>query len=48
MIYRLLGVQSVIDRFKLRAKCEHQTYGLGLKEVWEVSVGGRKCEGKNC
>ncbi len=23
-------------KFKLRAACEHQTYGIGLKELWEV------------
>eukprot|EP00955_Chlamydomonas_euryale_P030281 319166-Chlamydomonas_euryale.AAC.1 len=23
-------------RFQLRSECEPQTYGLGLKEVWEV------------
>lgn len=23
-------------KFQLRSKCEHQTYGLGIKEVWEV------------
>jgi electron-transferring-flavoprotein dehydrogenase len=26
----------VIQKFRLRAECEPQTYGLGLKEVWEV------------
>ncbi|KAG1664117.1 hypothetical protein FOA52_011940 [Chlamydomonas sp. UWO 241] len=28
--------EAVIHRYKLRDECEHQTYGLGIKEVWEV------------
>mmetsp|Transcript_26826 Transcript_26826/g.58500 ORF Transcript_26826/g.58500 Transcript_26826/m.58500 type:complete len:596 (-) Transcript_26826:208-1995(-) len=36
--------ESVIARFKLRAKAgaEPQTYGLGLKEVWEVPASQHK------
>ena len=28
--------KSVIQKFNLRAKCENQTYGIGLKELWEI------------
>ncbi|MBT4880196.1 MAG: electron transfer flavoprotein-ubiquinone oxidoreductase [Alphaproteobacteria bacterium] len=28
--------EQIIDRFDLREACEHQTYGIGLKELWEV------------
>jgi electron-transferring-flavoprotein dehydrogenase len=28
--------EEVMARFKLRAKCDPQTYGIGLKEVWRV------------
>lgn len=31
----------VLDKFKLRAGRSHQTYGLGLKEVWQVP---KNCE----
>ncbi len=29
--------QQLIEKFKLDAKCEPQTYGLGIKELWEVA-----------
>lgn len=28
--------QQLIERFKLDATCEPQTYGLGIKELWEI------------
>jgi len=28
--------KTLFDRFKLRENCEPQTFGLGVKEVWEV------------
>ncbi|NBX73374.1 MAG: electron transfer flavoprotein-ubiquinone oxidoreductase [Alphaproteobacteria bacterium] len=28
--------RQLFDRFKLRDHCQPQTYGLGLKEVWEI------------
>jgi electron-transferring-flavoprotein dehydrogenase len=28
--------KQVIKKFDLRRECQHQTYGLGIKEVWEV------------
>lgn len=28
--------QKIMKRFKLREECDVQTYGLGLKEVWEI------------
>lgn len=28
--------QLLMNRFKLREKCQVQTYGLGIKEVWKV------------
>jgi hypothetical protein len=28
--------KQLFQKFKLREKCEPQTYGIGLKEVWEV------------
>ena len=28
--------ESIMEKFKLRANKEEQTYGLGVKEVWEV------------
>lgn len=33
-----------INQFKLRAGRSHQTYGLGLKEVWEISDDCREFE----
>jgi len=29
--------EQIIGMYKLRARCDPQTYGLGIKEVWEVS-----------
>lgn len=31
--------KGLIERYKLRVGREHQTYGIGLKEVWEVPEG---------
>ncbi len=28
--------KTLFDRFNLRAECDDQTYGLGIKELWEV------------
>jgi len=28
--------KHAIDKFDLRRNCQHQTYGLGVKEVWQV------------
>jgi electron-transferring-flavoprotein dehydrogenase len=28
--------KKAIAKFKLDSKCQHQTYGLGIKELWEV------------
>ena len=28
--------ERVIEKFNLRANCDPQTYGIGLKEIWEV------------
>eukprot|EP01095_Lingulamoeba_sp_RSL-Kostka_P009740 TRINITY_DN3371_c0_g1_i1.p1 TRINITY_DN3371_c0_g1~~TRINITY_DN3371_c0_g1_i1.p1 ORF type:complete len:603 (-),score=223.16 TRINITY_DN3371_c0_g1_i1:569-2377(-) len=28
--------KQVIEKYDLRKDCQHQTYGLGLKEVWKV------------
>jgi electron-transferring-flavoprotein dehydrogenase len=28
--------QTLFDKFQLRAQCDPQTYGLGIKEVWEI------------
>ena len=28
--------EGVMEKFDLRADCDPQTYGLGVKEVWEV------------
>ncbi|CVL12653.1 probable flavoprotein-ubiquinone oxidoreductase [Fusarium proliferatum] len=28
--------KQVINKFDLRRDCQHQTYGLGVKEVWEI------------
>ena len=28
--------EQVIKKFNLREQCSHQTYGLGLKEIWEI------------
>eukprot|EP00126_Sphaerothecum_destruens_P002981 Sdes_comp16428_c0_seq1m5764 len=28
--------KEIVARFRLRARCEPQTYGIGLKEVWEI------------
>ena len=28
--------KGLVERFDLRANCEHQTYGIGIKELWEV------------
>jgi electron-transferring-flavoprotein dehydrogenase len=28
--------KQLFQNFNLREKCEPQTYGIGLKEVWEV------------
>jgi electron-transferring-flavoprotein dehydrogenase len=28
--------QQLIESFKLNANCESQTYGLGIKELWEI------------
>ncbi|MBV8803135.1 MAG: electron transfer flavoprotein-ubiquinone oxidoreductase, partial [Gammaproteobacteria bacterium] len=28
--------QTLFDKFNLRKKCDPQTYGLGIKELWEI------------
>jgi electron-transferring-flavoprotein dehydrogenase len=28
--------KSIINKFDLRKNSQHQTYGIGLKEVWEI------------
>ena len=28
--------KQVVKKFDLRRDCQHQTYGLGIKEVWEI------------
>jgi electron-transferring-flavoprotein dehydrogenase len=28
--------QQLIEKFKLNASCEYQTYGLGIKELWQI------------
>lgn len=28
--------KTLNNKFKLREKCEPQTYGLGVKEIWEI------------
>lgn len=28
--------RKIMDKFSLRAQCDPQTYGLGLKELWEI------------
>ena len=28
--------KKIINKFNLRENCQHQTYGIGLKEVWEI------------
>lgn len=28
--------QSLFEKFNLRAECDPQTYGLGIKELWEI------------
>ena len=28
--------KQIINKYDLRRECQHQTYGLGIKEVWEV------------
>lgn len=32
--------ERVMDEFELRRDCDVQTYGIGVKEVWEVPTGG--------
>jgi len=29
--------RQLMDRFDLRAECEDQTYGIGIKELWQVA-----------
>ncbi|WP_375396308.1 electron transfer flavoprotein-ubiquinone oxidoreductase [uncultured Sphingomonas sp.] len=31
--------KQLVDRFDLRARCEPQVYGLGVKELWDVAPG---------
>ena len=28
--------KTLFSKFNLREKCQHQTYGIGLKEVWQI------------
>ncbi|OGA04657.1 MAG: electron transfer flavoprotein-ubiquinone oxidoreductase [Betaproteobacteria bacterium RIFCSPLOWO2_02_FULL_62_17] len=28
--------RQLMDRFRLREECDHQVYGIGLKELWEI------------
>jgi len=28
--------KTILQKYNLRAKAQHQTYGLGIKEVWQV------------
>lgn len=30
--------KQAIDKFKLNDGCQHQTYGLGIKELWEIPI----------
>ena len=34
--------KSLFDRFDLRTDCQHQTFGIGLKELWEVEPDRHK------
>ncbi len=34
--------KTLFDRFGLRAECEDQTYGIGIKELWEVEPSKHK------
>jgi electron-transferring-flavoprotein dehydrogenase len=33
---------DVMDKFNLRKDCQHQTYGIGLKEVWQIDPAKHK------
>lgn len=34
--------KTLIDKYNLRAECDPQTYGLGVKEIWEVPAEQHK------
>ena len=34
--------KTLFERFDLRADCEHQTYGIGIKELWELEPAKHK------
>ena len=34
--------KTLFERFDLRAECEDQTYGIGIKELWEVDPAKHK------
>lgn len=38
----LAAVQELMRKFNLRAQSDVQTYGLGIKEVWEVPEKNHK------
>ena len=29
--------KGLFEKFDLRKDCQHQTYGIGLKEVWQIA-----------
>lgn len=34
--------QQLMEKFNLRAECDAQTYGIGIKEIWEVKPENHK------
>jgi electron-transferring-flavoprotein dehydrogenase len=34
--------KRAIKQFKLAADCDPQTYGIGMKELWQLPEGGSK------
>src|SRR5579883_525885 len=38
----LLAKQTFFDKFALRKNCDPQTYGLGIKELWEIPEADHK------
>ena len=34
--------KTLFERFDLRTDCEHQTYGIGIKELWELEPAKHK------
>jgi len=35
--------EELITHFNLRAECDPQTYGLGIKELWEIPAAQEQC-----